>query len=167
MSNVAKKIELITNVSIIVVSVVLCVFIVQFFVLGKKSSGPKDVPVGSKISVEGVNFNKSKHTLLAGLSTNCKYCSDSSPFYKRLLDATANRSDVQVVALFSQSVDEAKKYVDSNGAPFKDVKQVSLSSLKLPGTPTLILVDNNGQVVKSWVGMLTPDREAEVLNSIK
>jgi len=43
-----------------------------------------------------------------------------------------------------------------------DVRQAALSSLGARGTPTLILVNNNGIITDSWVGMLSPEKEAEV-----
>ena len=39
---------------------------------------------------------------------------------------------------------------------------MDFSTIKVSGTPTLLLVDNNGKVLDVWVGMLPEDRQQEV-----
>jgi hypothetical protein len=43
----------------------------------------------------------------------------------------------------------------------------ALASLGTSGTPTLFLLDAHGIVKKVWVGKLSPDREAEVLDAVQ
>jgi hypothetical protein len=40
---------------------------------------------------------------------------------------------------------------------------VDFSKIKVPGTPTLLLVDNQGKVLDVWVGKLDESRQREVL----
>jgi hypothetical protein len=41
------------------------------------------------------------------------------------------------------------------------------NNLRWNATPTLLLVDSNGVVRRSYVGKLAPDQEEEVLNSVR
>ena len=49
----------------------------------------------------------------------------------------------------------------------EDVRQVSFPSVGLRGTPTLILADDKGVAVDSWLGRLPAEREGEVLNRMR
>lgn len=44
-----------------------------------------------------------------------------------------------------------------------EVQQDQRRNLNVAGTPTLLLVDNNGVVQNVWIGKLTSDGEREVL----
>ena len=43
---------------------------------------------------------------------------------------------------------------------------IDFSAIKIPGTPTLLLVDNNGKVLNVWVGKLDDRHEKEVLKTL-
>jgi len=66
-----------------------------------------------------------------------------------------------------QTSDESKKYLDELGVAIEEVKQAKLDSIGVHGTPTLILVDNQGVVMASWVGKLSADGEADVLRRLQ
>jgi hypothetical protein len=40
-----------------------------------------------------------------------------------------------------------------------------LEKLKISGTPTLLLIDRTGTVVKAWVGILSGRQELEVMKA--
>ncbi len=69
-----------------------------------------------------------------------------------------------MVAVLPQPNDEAKKYLHDLGVSIEEVRQEQLGVLAVEGTPTLILVDNNGAASDIWIGKLKPDKEAEVLS---
>jgi len=50
------------------------------------------------------------------------------------------------------------------GVPVGDIQRAELASLKIAGTPTLLLVDRRGVVENVWVGQLTDQGEADVLS---
>ena len=43
----------------------------------------------------------------------------------------------------------------------------ALNVLKVGATPTLIVVDRKGKIVKGWVGELTAASQSEVLTAVK
>jgi hypothetical protein len=48
-----------------------------------------------------------------------------------------------------------------------EVKEAALDSIKVSGTPTLLLVDKAGTVADVWAGKLEPSQEEEVLSVLK
>ena len=79
-----------------------------------------------------------------------------------------NRRDArtQIVAVFPQSVDEAKDYLKGLGVSVDEVRQSPLSSIGVEGTPTLILLDNRGTVADFWVGKLNGSHEQKVMDRL-
>jgi len=168
MSNLYKRVELLTNIAIIVVALLICVVLVKRYLLAPPAPAVvKAIAAGEKISLPDVDWQKHRQTLLIVLSQGCHFCAESVPFYQRLAKEASNRSDVQLVAVLPQPPDEGQKYLDELGVPIKDVKQAALSSIQVKGTPALILVDSQGIVSDAWVGKLPPDQEAEVISKLQ
>jgi thioredoxin-related protein len=168
MSNLYKRVELLTNVAIITVAILLCVVLVKRYLLTPDAPAEaKPLAAGEKISLADVDWQKGRQTLLIVLSQGCHFCAESVPFYQRLAKEARSRGDIQLVAVLPQSPEEGQKYLDDLGVPIKEVKQAPLSAIKVRGTPTLILVDGKGMVVDAWVGKLPSDQEAEVLSKLQ
>ncbi len=182
-----KSVELATNISIILVALIGATVLVKNYLLrspatitssrppaaapGRDSGGKRELPSGpaqgTQFSVPGISWSDSEETVVLALSDKCKYCTESAPFYKRLAEETAKRQGVKVVAVFPQDASAGKKYLDDLGVPVGEVKQATLDSMGVRGTPTLVLVDKSGTVKQSWVGLLKAERETEVLSRIK
>ena len=47
------------------------------------------------------------------------------------------------------------------------MRHSALRDIGVEGTPTLLLVDESGKVIASWVGKLGPDQEAAVFARLK
>jgi thioredoxin-related protein len=168
MNNLYKKVELLSNIAIIIVALMLGVVLVKHYIIG--STGPDDVKTisaGTKISLPDVKWDDSRQTLLIVLSQGCHFCSESVPFYQRLTEEVKGRSDVRLLAVLPQPPGEGQKYLDDLGVPIKDVKQAELSSIPVRGTPTLVLVDSKGVVTDAWIGKLPSDKEAEVISKLQ
>lgn len=137
----------------------LGVVLIQRFFFAKTTQPLQTIALGSKVSLPGVEWAKNGKTLVLALQTGCHFCSESAPFYQRLIQAATTKG-VKVVAIFPQPLAEAHAY--SLALPTSDVRQASLNSLSVGGTPTLILVNEKGEVAAAWVGKLPSDKEAEV-----
>jgi thiol-disulfide isomerase/thioredoxin len=164
-NTLAKKIETLANVSIIVVAVLLCVVLVKTYFLHKagESVDAEGIALGHKLNLPEVNWSNNRQTMLIGLSTECHFCTESAPFYMRL---SRDHANARLIAVFPQSVQESGEYLKKLGVTVDQVKQVSLGSIGIAGTPTLILVDHEGIVTNIWAGKLTPDQEKEVLTKL-
>lgn len=163
-----KRVELLANVAIIVVALILGAVLVSRYLL--PASAPPNpaetarIKPGTKIDLPGVDWGGRRRTLLMALSTNCRYCTESAPFYQRLAQEKAKHEGVKTLAVLPQSVEESQKYLGDNGVTVDEVRQAAPSAVGAAGTPTLILVDDKGAVVESWVGKLPPPKEVEVMN---
>jgi thiol-disulfide isomerase/thioredoxin len=186
-NKLTKGVEIATNLSIILVALIGATVLVKNYLLrppvtittgrppaaapgrdsGEKRELPSGPAQGTQLSVPGITWSDSEETVVLALSDTCKYCTESAPFYKRLAEETAKRTGVKVVAVFPQETSAGKKYLDDLGVTVGDVKQATLASFGVRGTPTLVIVDKTGTVKQSWVGKLNPERETEVLSRVK
>jgi Redoxin len=170
MSDLYKRVELLANVAIIVVVLLLGGVLVKQYLLPAGPAGrdapPAKIKPGTKLPSAALDWGKSDKTLLLVLSTTCKYCTESAPFYRRLAEQKAGRSDVRLVAVLPQSVEESRQYLGQNNVPIEEVTQAEPAALQARATPTLILVDKTGAVVESWVGKLPAEGEAEVTRQL-
>ncbi len=166
MDNLNKRIELLANVAIIVVALLLGAVLVKRYLLPQAPSpqAQSRIQPGTKLSVPGIEWGKNERTLLLVLSTTCRFCTESSPFYQRLAQEKARKGGVGLIAVLPQSVSESQKYLNGLGVPVDDVKQAGLDAVQVRGTPTLIVADRTGAVLESWVGKLPAEAEAEVLD---
>lgn len=163
MFSLTKKIEFLANVLIIVVAMLLIVVLTREHLMVKSVGNEAAVgkaSVGGKLPISDVDWNKNRQTLLLAISTTCRYCDESAGFYQRLLKENAN---TQIVAVMPQELTVGKKYLENHRLPVHEIRQLSLDTLGVTGTPTLILVDNNGIVRGWWVGKLSQSQETEVL----
>lgn len=167
---VTQKIEFLANIAIIVVAILLGIVLIKNYLLADRSrDAPRDmrVPTGMKVSLPDVDWSGNNQTLLVVLQKGCHFCSESAPFYQRLVRETAGRANLHLVAVLPQTTDEGKKYLNDLGVAIDDIKQAELGAVGVGGTPTLILVNNQGVVTNSWVGKLTAEGEAEVLRRLQ
>jgi len=166
MNKLKQKIELLANVAIIIVAVAICAVLVKQYVLPSAHQASPQPVVGSKIELPGVDLAANDKTLLLVLQKGCRYCSESGPFYQKLTREVASKGgQVKLVAVLPQDTGEGQRYLSELGVPAVDVKQASLDSLSVGGTPTLIMV-NRGAVSNVWVGKLDTEEESEVLSKL-
>ena len=74
---------------------------------------------------------------------------------------------MKLVAVLPQTPDEGRKYLDGEGVQVDDVKQATLSTIGVVGTPTLLLVDERGKVSEVWRGKIQPDDEEKVIGALR
>lgn len=72
-----------------------------------------------------------------------------------------------MVALLPQPPMESRAYLDKLGIKLDDVTQAPLSAVGVSGTPTLLLLDNQGAVLQSWVGKLSETDAEEVRSQVR
>jgi thioredoxin-related protein len=168
MAGFQKKLELTANIAIILVAVILGYVLVRQFVFPAAPAAPpyKQPEVGAKISLPDTDLSTSDKTLILAIKKGCHFCSESASFYQRLAQIAPDKG-VRLIAAFPHTVDEGQGYLKELNVPIAEMKQADFTALSVSGTPTLILVDKNGQIQKFWVGKLPADKEAEVINSFQ
>jgi hypothetical protein len=176
LDRVRPIIEVAANLAIVAVAALGCLVLFQQLrrepvVEPKPAAASANAPVsapqpGTKLSLPGIDWSKRQHTLLLVLSTKCRFCNDSLPFYRQL-SATARTTNVGLVAVFPQSESDVQQYLGQAGLIVDQTVQGSARTVGTRGTPTLLLVDRNGIVQRSWMGQLPKRSEAEVLDTVK
>lgn len=167
MNDVSKKLEIVTNLAIICAILVFGYFVFQkYFLSGKDSVQQNEIAVGTKISIDEIDWLNNQKTLLLIIRKDCQFCSESVPFYKNLVEKT-NEKGIKLVAVLPTSREESQIYLKENGVNIQEIRQAD-DALKqiVKGTPTLILVNERGEVLNSWKGKLPSEKEKEVLNNL-
>lgn len=104
-------------------------------------------------------------TLQLVLGSSCPYCDKSIPFYHALL--TARRpGDFHTVAVFSTRDSLGEQYVKAHGLEVDQVRQADLAQLGVIGTPAVQWLDAEGNVLHTWMGMLSPGTQSELVDTI-
>jgi thioredoxin-related protein len=169
MSKLSQKVELTANILIIVFALLLGGILVQKYFFAQPTAAnqpPRLEPkVGSKMEVRNVNWSGQPRTLILALQMGCHFCNESAPFYKRVIETVRNKN-VKLVAVFPTEIEKSAAHLKDLGLTNIEVKQSSLGSLQVNGTPTLILTNDKGEVTDYWVGKLPADKETEVINKL-
>lgn len=121
---------------------------------------------GTTLPLSSYDWTKSERSLVFVLSTDCRFCTESESFYKRITTACEGQKKIRLVAVLPQDVEVSRRYLDKLGVGVDEIKQAPPLSLGAAGTPTLVLVDSKGVVLKSWAGKVPAAIEAEVLAMI-
>jgi hypothetical protein len=167
MLSVYKKTELAANIAIIFVAILIGGVFVKKYFFDNRPTLPTRITAGSKVPLPGVDWARNEQTLLVVLQKGCRFCAESAPFYQRLVREMEDSKSTKLIALLPQEVNESQQYLADLKVPIREVKKLGSDFLGVSSTPTLILVNNAGEVIDSWTGKLTPDKEIEVLNKLK
>lgn len=156
------------NVAILGVCILIGVIGVKKFLLDDPHAAAHLLRKGSRIELPGVDWGRADRTLVLALSTQCHFCDDSSEFYRRLAPEAA-AAGVPLVAVFPQSTDEARTHWMSQSLPLTGVEFIQAPAGRLPisGTPTAVLLDRKGVVLRAWTGKQPASGEAEIIHAVQ
>lgn len=96
--------------------------------------------------------------MILALQAGCHYCTESVPFYKRLIEIAKDKN-IKLVAVFPSAIEQSTNYLEELGVNNMEIKQSTLGSLQVRVTPTLILTNEKGEVMNSWIGKLSSEKE--------
>lgn len=133
----------------------------------ERSAFPSLLVPGTRIALNGVSWGSKNQSLLLVLSTNCKFCALSKGFYQQIVRAARQGGKTELIAAFPQETATAHQYLQESGLHMDRVLQIVPSSIGVRGTPTLVLVDTKGVVLRVWYGQLLPNSETEVLQLLR
>jgi hypothetical protein len=155
------------NIAILVAAIVLSTLLVKKFFLRPTQDSNYRIATDARLIIKGVNWADSNRTVLLVLGKDCKYCSESAEFYRRLAAGITTQTNTRLMALFSEKESEAETYLKQLDLPIRELRYVSLSSLGIKSVPTVVLLDRNGVVTDLWVGKLSPLKEADLMSKLK
>ena len=124
-------------------------------------------PSDRTVSVSGVDFSRSKKTLLLFLQQDCGVCIQSLPLYRKLVDTFQDPTNVQLVLITPTSPMEAAGFFEKEGLSFHTVLQGKSGLLGVRLSPTLILVDSSGTAYGQWIGELSTQQESHLWLMLK
>jgi thiol-disulfide isomerase/thioredoxin len=110
-----------------------------------------DVPSGARVA------------LILVTSPSCRYCQASMPFYHRLAEVAAESGRALALrAVVPLDTESARDYLRDEDLAW-DLSPIAADSLRISGTPTLLLVDADRHVKRAWVGLLDKAQRLEVV----
>jgi len=158
-----KSIQLIevgANAGIVIVAL-LCIVIGIKSYWGRGYSRTHNIPIGTQLNLHGINWGTQPKSIILALSTNCHFCTESAPFYRDLVAKCASEH-IRTIAVFPQSAPEAISYLTGEQVKVDEIKEAPLDTIRVAGTPTLILVDGHGKVQAAWIGKLSAEQQNQV-----
>jgi hypothetical protein len=167
MNHLHKRVELVANIANILVAVSLAAVLVKRFVFTPRTENTIQSNVGNKLSQPDIDWTKSDKNVVLMLSNTCHFCTESAPFYKRLVQEQTQHGTFRLTAVLPQPVSDGQKYLSGLGVEISEIKQLVPGAIRIQGTPTILLVNNAGVVTQEWLGKLTAEEENEVLSRLR
>jgi hypothetical protein len=170
------KIETAADAATIVVAALLSAVLVKTYLLpasgqaGFRTGPPaaaREIDVGTNLQerISGVNWRKNGRTLVLAISTRCHFCKDSTAFYRKVQERA--EPGLKVLAVLPQPLSEAEQFLATERLHPDQVKQATLGEIGVQGTPTMLLVNKAGIVIKKWVGRVRPEEEQEIISALR
>lgn len=157
----SKALNLVANACLVVASGTLGVTVWYKYFHGQavprqtvpRPAGLPIQPGSSAPPVEGMSYGSHEQSLLLFLSTACRYCEASVPFYNKLHGVALRSSGKwNVVGLFLQPADQVAAFTARVNMEAKLLPEVDFRRFGVTSTPTVLLVDRLGIVRQVWLG---------------
>lgn len=118
-------------------------------------------------TLENVTFGSVDQTVMLVLSSKCSFCTNSMPFYKKLIEQrNGQNASLRFIAAGREPVEVMEGYLTSHGIEVDQVVSLLDNELGIQGTPTLIVADREGRVQKTFIGKLPTQAETELLSML-
>jgi hypothetical protein len=155
------------------IAILLTALAVLWLILGSVLKQPKpNIHVGLRNgdlfpSVAGIDYSKNSKTLLISMSTKCASCVEGLPFFQKFREKTFGSPDsLRIIALFPESEKEVENYARERHLTLETQSGINLKALNMLGTPTIVLINNKGQIVDFWIGKLSNDIEQQISHAL-
>jgi hypothetical protein len=110
------------------------------------------------------SFASAERSIVVFLHSQCRYCSDSMPFYRALLKHRSEQRAVPVIAVSREPERQLRDYLAHHNVVFDRVVSIGGDQkYKLHATPTLLVLDGHGAVKHVRVGLIPEDASADTL----
>ncbi|MDI3256022.1 MAG: hypothetical protein QJR10_14760 [Bacillota bacterium] len=160
-----KGIEISANLGIIIVSGLIIWALFGYKLINQE---PKNIE-GSVVSdLPGYNWSNSQETLVIAIRSCCRFCEESLLFYKNLTVLEKRRQlKAHLVTVMPDNSLVGQAMLKSADISMDGIYSEPLDKLNVTATPTILLVDNRGRVMREWIGELTPQRENDVISAAR
>lgn len=166
------RLESLSHVAFIVACLTLSVYVGKRVLEGPAST-TRDarqttsgtVRPGDELPLPGAGFEAFDRTAVLWISTTCRYCTESVPFYRQLAAKRHDRENrVGLIVASYEPADSLERYLAQHDIVVDAVFTVPTGVRTVEGTPTITIVDARGTVVAVRAGLLTAEGEREVLS---
>ena len=160
------KLEAVANVTVILMALAVGYVVLSRYTASNRA--PRSVEAGDRLAkVPGLDWKQHEHTLVLALNTGCHFCEQSVSFYRRLADTQGpDGNDLEIVAVFPNDAEMVRQFMAREDLRIRSVSVAPLEKLSVNATPTVILVDNKGRVERSWIGLLSPSEELDLIKFV-
>jgi thiol-disulfide isomerase/thioredoxin len=136
--------------------------------VGLKPAPPPPAPpayiAGQGIDVPAAWYASSPRTLILFARDSCVACQKAQPFLKTLVAGLENKASVVMAHPAGTDVEDV---AFAKGLGLADANiHVVTSNLRVKATPTLVLVNQQGEILAAWEGAGKGDRQAEIVKTI-
>lgn len=115
------------------------------------------------IDVPATVYDSSPHTLILFARSTCAVCERSVPFFGRLVDE-ARKFGIQVRLVSASPLDPAElAFARGLGLGDDDVAPVNLKALRLQHVPTIVLVNQRGEIHYAREGAVPAGEQGDLL----
>jgi rhodanese-related sulfurtransferase len=121
--------------------------------------------IGSRATIDGVDFRGSDMNLVIALTPECPYCTSSLPVHRTLADVARQRG-VPLTVLVQES-DHSSAFIKALDLHYSQLITTDLTFLGIEGTPTVFIVNRDSVIVGIWVGELMPEHERVMVARIE
>ncbi len=163
-----KVLDRAVSIAIIIASIIFVGVVAQKYLFANKgsSASPAEVPIGLKLDLPEINWERNGHTVVIALQKGCKFCSESAPFYRRLHREISNMQNLSIVTVLPSAVENSREYLKTLEVPFTEIRESRLKPIGVSATPTLLVADKTGTVIAGRIGKLSLEAETEVLSAL-
>lgn len=157
--------------------IVACLTLSGFVVYRLIGAGAPPAEIAAKTNVpyavgeslapfDGAPFSASRASIVLIVRSTCVFCTESMDFHRRV-SSKRGAIGVQIIAMAPESVASLKQYVGNYAFEVDHLRELPKSGYKVAATPTMILVDRDGRVMRSFQGKLNAVQEDEFLKSLE
>lgn len=165
-----EYLETLTNIAVLVAAgAVLTALSWGYFTVSRAPSLQSGLQKGKVLAkLPNIDYRSSPQTLLVVMNVTCNFCTESIPFYNQLAKLNNDgKNRTRLLAVFPNNEIEVNEYARQNQLQLDSAAAVDLGSISVNGTPTLILVNEEGKILDFWIGAIPKNIENRVIESIK
>ncbi|HKQ76606.1 MAG TPA: hypothetical protein VJ810_23125 [Blastocatellia bacterium] len=167
MHDIAKKLNALANITIIIVGVIIVALLVKRQFFSEPLFSTNNFQIGKRVPLEEITWDQNDQTLFLVITEKCHFCTSGMPFYRQLAEMRNGQNKFKLVVITTGRGDEGKRYVNSLGITIDEIKQVTDKTIGIVRVPSIILANSSGIVTDIWTGKLTSVQETEVLDRLK
>jgi peroxiredoxin len=163
----AVKTASITNAGLVLILLVTAMMVAWPRVtnaLGMRHAPEPAYRAGQTIDTPADWYSSSSYTLVVFARASCGACQTAQPFLKQLVADLGSRSAV-VLGTTGKEPKEEVGYGESLGLAGEAVKIVP-AGVRVRATPTLVLVNAQGQVLAAWEGVGPESKQAQIRQTV-